>query len=391
MVLNSLSRLSVAMLTKEWPPEIYGGAGVHVSNLVANMKHIAELDVKVHCFGPSRNDAFNFELTDSFKSLNSAEQALLVNMDMAAAISNFELVHSHTWYSNFAGFLFSQMTGKPHIMTAHSLEPMRPWKSDQLGNGYAISSWIEKKAIENAAAVISVSDGMKADILKNYPNIDPQKIVTIRNGIDTTEFSPKVSEDKLKEFGITGEYALFVGRITRQKGLAHLLRAWQNVPKEYGLVIAASNPDDSNIANEVSNLIKDLKTSRDNIVWINKVLPKNELINLLSSAKVFVCPSVYEPLGIVNLEAMACETAVVATNVGGIPEVVKDNETGLLVDFQQDSLNFESSLAEAISKVLSDKTLANDFGVAGRKRAVSQFGWDKVVEETLKLYRSLNV
>ncbi len=391
MALNSLSRLSIAMLTKEWPPEIYGGAGVHVSNLVANMKQIAGVDVKVHCFGQQRNDAFNFELTEDFNNLNSAEQTLLINMDMSAAISNFNLVHSHTWYSNFAGFIFSQMTGKPHVMTAHSLEPLRPWKADQLGSGYAISSWIEKKAIENAAAVISVSDGMKSDILKNYPDIDPHKLVTIRNGIDTARFSPKENESKLAEFGITGEYALFVGRITRQKGLAHLLRAWQHVPNNYGLVIAASNPDESSIANEVSNLIQDLQASRKNIIWMNKVLPENDLVNLLTAAKVFVCPSVYEPLGIVNLEAMACETAVVASNVGGIPEVVKDKETGILVDFNQESSIFELRLAEAISSVLSDTTLAKDLGVAGRRRAVNEFGWDKVVAETLKLYRSLNV
>lgn len=391
MVLNSLSRLSVAMLTKEWPPEIYGGAGVHVSNLVAAMKQRSEIDVKVNCFGEPRNDAVGFELDENFKTLNSAEQTLLINLDMATAISNFELVHSHTWYTNFAGFLFSQITGKPHVMTAHSLEPLRPWKADQLGSGYAISSWIEKKAIENAAAVISVSDGMKKDIFKHYPEVDPKRVVTIRNGIDSAEFSPKFNEDKLKELGISGEYALFVGRITRQKGLVHLLRAWQNVPSKFRLVIAASNPDESKIADEVAQLIQELQDSRKNVIWIKKVLPKNDLVNLLTSATVFVCPSIYEPLGIVNLEAMACETAVVASNVGGIPEVVKNNETGILIDFQEDSSTYEFKLAEAITRVLSDKTLAHELGVAGRKRAVAEFSWDKVVAETLKLYRSLNV
>lgn len=391
MVLNSLSRLSVAMLTKEWPPEIYGGAGVHVSNLVAAMKQRSEIDVKVHCFGEPRKDADSFELDENFKTLNSAEQTLLINLDMATAISNFELVHSHTWYTNFAGFLFSQITDKPHVMTAHSLEPLRPWKADQLGSGYAITSWIEKKAIENAAAVISVSDGMKKDILKHYPEVDPKRVVTIRNGIDSAEFSPKFNEDKLRKLGISGEYALFVGRITRQKGLVHLLRAWQNVPSKFGLVIAASNPDESKIADEVAQLIQELQDSRKNVIWIKKVLPKNDLVNLLTSATVFVCPSIYEPLGIVNLEAMACETAVVASNVGGIPEVVKNNETGILIDFQEDSSTYEFKLAEAITRVLSDKTLAHELGVAGRKRAVAEFGWDKVVAETLKLYRSLNV
>jgi len=391
MALNSHSRLSVAMLTKEWPPEIYGGAGVHVTNLVAAMKRNDQFDLTVNCFGLPRNDATNFDLSKHFKELNSAEQALLVNLDMATKVKHFDLIHSHTWYTNFAGYLLSQISGKPHVMTAHSLEPLRPWKAEQLGSGYELSSWIEKKSIENAAAIIAVSDDMRKDVIRNYSNVDPKRVVTIRNGIDTTEFSPKLDEQILRELGIVGEYALFVGRITRQKGLAHLLRAWQNVPKEYGLVIAASSPDEPKIATEVEHLINDLILNRDNVIWIKETLSKSKLITLLTSANVFVCPSIYEPLGIVNLEAMACETAVVASKIGGIPEVVKENETGLLVELNEDRKQFEAGLTEAIIKVMSDKTLADKFGIAGRKRAIEEFSWDKVVAETLNLYRSLNV
>jgi len=391
MALNSHSRLSVAMLTKEWPPEIYGGAGVHITNLVAAMKRNDQFDLTVNCFGLPRNDATNFDLSKHFKELNSAEQALLVNLDMATNVKHFDLIHSHTWYTNFAGYLLSQISGKPHVMTAHSLEPLRPWKAEQLGSGYELSSWIEKKSIENAAAIIAVSDDMRKDVIRNYSNVDPKRVVTIRNGIDTTEFSPKLDEQILRELGIVGEYALFVGRITRQKGLAHLLRAWQNVPKEYGLVIAASSPDEPKIATEVEHLINDLILNRDNVIWIKETLSKSKLITLLTSANVFVCPSIYEPLGIVNLEAMACETAVVASKIGGIPEVVKENETGLLVELNEDRKQFEAGLTEAIIKVISDKTLAQEFGIAGRKRAINEFSWDKVVAETLNLYRSLNV
>lgn len=391
MALNSHSRLSVAMFTKEWPPEIYGGAGVHITNLVAALKRNDQCDLTVNCFGLPRNDATNFDLSKHFKELNSAEQALLVNLDMATKVKNFDLIHSHTWYTNFAGYLLSQISGKPHVMTAHSLEPLRPWKAEQLGSGHEISSWIEKKSIENAAAIISVSDDMRKDVIRNYSNVDPKRVVTIRNGIDTTEFSPKLDDHVLNELGIVGEYALFVGRITRQKGLPHLLRAWQSVPEEYGLVIAASSPDEPGIATEVELLINNLISKRNNVIWIKETLSKSKLITLLTSANVFVCPSIYEPLGIVNLEAMACETAVVASKIGGIPEVVKENETGLLVELNEDPKQFEAELSEAIIKVMSDKTLAKEFGIAGRKRAIEEFSWDKVVAETLNLYRSLNV
>ncbi|NDC51778.1 MAG: glycogen synthase, partial [Actinobacteria bacterium] len=277
----------------------------------------------------------------------------------------------------------------PHVITAHSLEPLSPWKAEQLGGGYVISSWVEKMCYEAADAIISVSDGMKADILKSYPSLNPEKIVTILNGIDTEKFSPQRNLAIEAKYGITSTYALFVGRITRQKGLAHLLRAWKEVPSNFALVLAAGSPDEPMVGAEVESLIAELKESRPNIVWIKEMLPHDELVALLSGAHVFVCPSMYEPLGIVNLEAMACETAVVASRVGGIPEVVVDGSTGILVTYGSDGKKFETELAEALTKVLSDQSLAEKYGKEGRKRAVSEFGWDKVAKRTIELYRSL--
>jgi starch synthase len=279
--------------------------------------------------------------------------------------------------------------GIPHVITAHSLEPLRPWKAEQLGGGYQISSWAEKISYESASAIIAVSDGMRADVLKAYPKIDTNKVVTIRNGIDTNAFAPNPNSEVLKKYGINSPYGLFVGRITRQKGLAHLLRAWQRVPKDYSLVLAAGSPDEPAIGAEVEQLIAELSKQRGNIIWIKQMLDREELTALLTGAQVFLCPSIYEPLGIVNLEAMACETAVVASKVGGIPEVVVDNETGLLVDYSSNPSEFEDLLASAINKLMSDKSLSTKYGQAGRIRAIEHFGWDKVANSTIELYRSL--
>jgi starch synthase len=279
--------------------------------------------------------------------------------------------------------------GIPHVITAHSLEPLRPWKAEQLGGGYRISSWAEKISYESASAIIAVSDGMRADVLKAYPKIDSNKVVTIRNGIDTNAFAPNPNSEVLKKYGINSPYGLFVGRITRQKGLAHLLRAWQRVPKDYSLVLAAGSPDEPAIGAEVEQLIAELSKQRGNIIWIKQMLDREELTALLTGAQVFLCPSIYEPLGIVNLEAMACETAVVASKVGGIPEVVVDNETGLLVDYSSNPSEFEDLLASAINKLMSDKSLSTKYGQAGRIRAIEHFGWDKVANSTIELYRSL--
>lgn len=382
-------QVSVGVLTKEWPPAIYGGAGVHVKELVSALSRESGVSTSVHCFGTPREDARGYELQPPYDQINPALQSLLIDSDMALNLGNVDIAHSHTWYANFAGYLASKMHRIPHVITAHSLEPLRPWKAEQLGGGYVISSWVEKMCYEAADAIISVSDGMKADILKSYPSLNPEKIVTILNGIDTEKFSPQRNLAIEAKYGITSTYALFVGRITRQKGLAHLLRAWKEVPSNFALVLAAGSPDEPMVGAEVESLIAELKESRPNIVWIKEMLPHDELVALLSGAQVFVCPSMYEPLGIVNLEAMACETAVVASRVGGIPEVVVDGSTGILVTYGSDGKKFETELAEALTKVLSDQSLAEKYGKEGRKRAVSEFGWDKVAKLTIELYRSL--
>lgn len=377
------------MVTKEWPPNIYGGAGVHVTNLVSALNNLPELSTQVHCFGSTRSDASAYQLTSELEQLNPAIQALLIDSDISANIADANVIHSHTWYANFAGYLAQKIYGIPHIATAHSLEPLRPWKAEQLGGGYQISSWVEKLAFENAAALIAVSDGMRADVLNSYPNIDPRKVFTIRNGIDTQRFKPNPDESVLKRFNITSPYAVFVGRITRQKGLAHLLRAWSLVDPSFTLVLAASSPDEPAIGKEVEGLINELSEKRGNIIWIKEMLPNHELTALLTQATTFLCPSIYEPLGIVNLEAMACETAVVASKVGGIPEVVVNNETGRLVEFSNNALEFEKGLATAINDVMSDTSLAAAMGKAGRNRAIAEFGWDKVALQTADLYRSV--
>ena len=382
-------QVSVGVLTKEWPPAIYGGAGVHVKELVSALSRESGVSTSVHCFGTPREDARGYELQPPYDQINPALQSLLIDSDMALNLGNVDIAHSHTWYTNFAGYLASKMHRIPHVITAHSLEPLRPWKAEQLGGGYVISSWVEKMCYEAADAIISVSDGMKADILKSYPSLNPEKIVTILNGIDTEKFSPQRNLAIEAKYGITSTYALFVGRITRQKGLAHLLRAWKEVPSNFALVLAAGSPDEPMVGAEVESLIAELKESRPNIVWIKEMLPHDELVALRSGAHVFVCPSMYEPLGIVNLEAMACETAVVASRVGGIPEVVVDGSTGILVTYGSDGKKFETELAEALTKVLSDQSLAEKYGKEGRKRAVSEFGWDKVAKRTIELYRSL--
>jgi len=381
--------ISVAMLTKEWPPQIYGGAGVHVANLVQALQNEPALEVAVHCFGAARRDATGYQLPSPLTEINPALQALLIDFDMALALGDRGIAHSHTWYANFAGYLASKMYRIPHVITAHSLEPLRPWKAEQLGGGYQISSWVEQLAYESAAAIISVSDGMRADLLACYPKVDPNRVVTIRNGIDVTRFQPIDGRAVVAKYGIDSPYAIFVGRITRQKGLAHLLRAWRDVAPEFGLVLAASSPDEPAIGAEVESLISELQRDRMNIVWIKEMLPHEELVALLSEARTFVCPSIYEPLGIVNLEAMACETAVVASRVGGIPEVVADGETGILVDHKTEAAQFEAGLRAAITKVMSDPELATRLGKAGRIRASEQFGWDKVARQTVDLYRSL--
>jgi len=380
----------VGLVTKEWPPQVYGGAGVHAVQLTEALRNLDGVSVDVHCFGGVREDgAFGYSTPVSFTDANPAVQAIATDLDIANNLQNVNVIHSHTWYANMAGHFGSLLHGIPHVITAHSLEPLRPWKADQLGGGYQISSWAEKSAYESADAIIAVSDGMRADVLASYPNVDPAKVVTIRNGVDVERFKPTADPTLLNELGITGRYAIFVGRITRQKGLAHLLRAWQNVPAEYGLVLAAGSPDEETIGNEVKALIEELQKTRPNVIWIPEMLPHEKLCALLTSADIFICPSIYEPLGIVNLEAMACETAVLATRVGGIPEVVADGSTGKLVNYSGDGAALERDLSTAISELMKDPTLLKQFGEAGRKRAAAEFGWPAVARATLALYQSL--
>ena len=380
--------MHLGIITKEWPPQIYGGAGVHVFQLTQALRDISGTTVDVHCFGGARTDgAFGYATPPGFEKANAAVQALATDLAIADRLSSVELVHSHTWYANMAGHIASLMYGIPHVVSAHSLEPLRPWKAEQLGGGYQISSWAEKTAYEAAAAIIAVSDGMRADVIRAYPDIDPAKIVTIRNGVDTEKFAPHSSPDVLAQYGIAGRYALFVGRITRQKGLAHLLRAWREVPAEYGLVLAAGSPDEPGVGKEVADLIAELQRTRDNIIWIKEMLPHHELTAVLTDADVFLCPSIYEPLGIVNLEAMGCETAVIASRVGGIPEVVADGETGRLVDYDENnSAQFEAKLTQTIIEMMSDKNRLIEMGRAGRARAQREFGWPAVARATLDLY-----
>jgi len=380
----------VGLVTKEWPPQVYGGAGVHAVQLTEALRNLDDVSVDVHCFGGARTDgAFGYSTPASFESANPAVQAIATDLDIANNLQNVNVIHSHTWYTNMAGHFGSLLHGVPHVITAHSLEPLRPWKADQLGGGYQISSWAEKSAYESADAIIAVSDGMRADVLAAYPNVDPTKVVTIRNGVDVDRFKPTADPSLLNELGITGRYAIFVGRITRQKGLAHLLRAWQNVPAEYGLVLAAGSPDEETIGNEVKALIEELQKTRPNVIWIPDMLPHEKLCALLTSADLFICPSIYEPLGIVNLEAMACETAVLATRVGGIPEVVADGSTGKLVNYSGDGATLESDLTSAIIELMKEPALLKQYGEAGRKRAAAEFGWPAVARATLALYQSL--
>jgi len=380
----------VGLVTKEWPPQVYGGAGVHAVQLTEALRDLADVSVDVHCFGGIRTDgAFGYSTPVSFADANPAVQAVATDLDIANNLQNVDIIHSHTWYANMAGHFGALLHGLPHVITAHSLEPLRPWKADQLGGGYQISSWAEKSAYESADAIIAVSDGMRADVLAAYPNVDPTKVVTIRNGVDVERFKPTANPALLTELAITGRYAIFVGRITRQKGLAHLLRAWQNVPAEYGLVLAAGSPDEEKIGNEVKSLIEELQKTRPNVIWIPDMLPHEKLCALLTSADLFICPSIYEPLGIVNLEAMACETAVLATRVGGIPEVVADGSTGKLVNYSGDGATLESELSTAIIELMKEPELLKQYGEAGRKRAAAEFGWPAVARATLALYQSL--
>jgi starch synthase len=378
------SPLRVALLTREYPPEVYGGAGVHVAYLARELAGL--VDLTVHCQGADRPGAVAHRPWDHLAEANPALGVMSADLSMTAAVGSADVVHSHTWYANLAGHLASLLYGVPHLVTVHSLEPLRPWKAEQLGGGYALSSWCERVAVEAAACVIAVSEGMRADVLAAYPAVPPGRIRVIRNGIDTAEYAPDPATDVLKQYGVdpARPSVIFVGRITRQKGVPVLLRAASALDPAAQLVLCAGQPDTPELAAEVEGLVADLRAARSGVIWIPEMLPKHAVIQLLSHATVFACPSLYEPLGIVNLEAMACGTAVVASAVGGIPEVVSDGETGLLVPPDD-----PEALAAALNALLGDPARADAFGRAGRERAVTEFGWQAVAAQTADLYAEL--
>lgn len=379
------------MLTREWPPDVYGGAGVHVEHLVAQLSRL--VDVDVHCFGQPRADAQAHAVPAGMAQANPAIQTLAVDLEMVNATAGVDLLHSHTWYANLAGHIGGLLHGVPHVLTAHSLEPLRPWKEEQLGGGYRVSSWVERTAYEGADAIIAVSDGMRRDILDAYPSVDPARLHVVHNGIDTEAYRPDEQDDALRDFGIDPErpYALFVGRITRQKGIVHLVNAARRFDDDVVLVLCASSPDTAEIGEETQAAVERLRAERgdSSVVWIREQVARPAIVQLFTHALAFACPSVYEPLGIVNLEAMACETAVVASAVGGIPEVVVDGVTGTLVPYDAaEPKAFEVAFADAVNNLAADPARAAAMGVAGRARAVADFGWDAIAERTVDVYRS---
>jgi starch synthase len=394
--------IRVDLLTREYPPEVYGGAGVHVEYLARDLRALA--DVRVHCFGAKRDEpgVTAYPEPVELAGANAALRTMGVDLEMAAGCDGTDIVHSHTWYANLAGHTAKLLYGVPHVVTTHSLEPLRPWKAEQLGGGYALSSFCERTAIVNADAIIAVSGGMKRDVLAAYPEVDESKIHVVYNGIDTEQYQPDHGTDVIERLGIdlSRPSVVFVGRITRQKGLPYLLRACHDLPPQVQIVLLAGAPDTREIAAEVEGLAIQLRNARDEhgVVWVQEMLPKQEVIQVLTHATVFVCPSIYEPMGIVNLEAMACETAVVATATGGIPEVVADGETGLLVPIDQvaDGTGtpvapdrFVADFAAAMTTLLEDPARAKEMGLAGRRRAVQRFSWNRIAEDTMAVYRSV--
>jgi starch synthase len=389
---DAVMRLSI--LTREYPPYIYGGAGVHVSQLVRQLRHRLEL-VDVQCMGEPRPGATAHP--ESFpEGANAALRVLGTDVAMAAAVPNVDVLHSHTWYANMAGLWAGKMLNIPHVVTSHSLEPHRPWKAEQLGGGYRVSCWAEKTAFLDASAVISVSAGMRHDVLESYDELDPDKVFVVRNGIDTGEFYPDEDDTKLIELGVDPDrpIVVFVGRITRQKGLVHLVRAAKQFDPETQLLLLAGAPDTPEIEQEFTTAFSDLKANRDGVTWVVEMVPRQTLRHILTKATVFACPSIYEPLGIVNLEAMACETAVVASDVGGIPEVVVDGQTGLLVHYDPNQADdptfiaqFESQFANAVNDLTRDQARATAMGVAGRVRCIEDFSWEKIADQTIDVYQ----
>jgi starch synthase len=398
--------VNVGLLTREYPPDVYGGAGVHIEYLARELSKL--IDVTVHCWGADRDgsDAIEVHAHRPWDALGgdaphfAALRAMSIDLSMTAGAEGSDLVHSHTWYANLAGHLSKLVYDIPHVATVHSLEPLRPWKAEQLGGGYALSSFCERTALEGADAVIAVSEGMRRDVLECYPALDPGRVRVIYNGVDAEEYSPDPNTDVLERLGVdpSKPSVVFVGRITRQKGVSHLLRAALHIDPTAQLVLCAGAPDTPEIAAEVTESMERVQAQRGNMVWVQEMLPKQDVIQLLSHATVFVCPSIYEPLGIVNLEAMACEAAVVASAVGGIVEVVEDGVTGKLVPFEavddgtqepRDPERFALDFAAAVNELLADPDRAEEMGRAGRRRAVERFSWPAIARETVAVYEEL--
>src|SRR5919204_2762907 len=384
------------MLTREFPPEVYGGAGVHVEYLSRELAGL--VDLRVHCFGKPRASRLVERAYEPWPLLMgsaphaSALAAMSVDLAMVANLGQAELVHSHTWYTNLGGHLAKLLYGIPHVATTHSLEPLRPWKAEQLGGGYQVSCFCERTGLVGADALIAVSAGMRRDVLDCYPEIDPDRVHVIHNGVDPDVYRPQPNAGTLRRYGVDPDrpYVLFLGRVTRQKGLQHLLRAALRLPPRFQLVVCAGSPDTPEIAAEVAALADRVRSERGGLVWIEAFLPREEAVHLLSGAAVFCCPSIYEPFGLVNLEAMACGAAVVASAVGGIPEIVVEGETGFLVDWDEAHPEaFESRLTARLTEVLEDPALAERLGRAGRSRVLERFTWPRIAERTVDLYRSL--
>ncbi len=384
-------------MTREYPPEVYGGAGVHVTELVAQLRRLCDVDV--HCMGAPRPGAPGVQAHQPDPRLagaNAALSTLSADLMMVNAAPAATVVHSHTWYTGLAGHLTAMLYDIPHVLTAHSLEPLRPWKAEQLGGGYRVSTWVEHTAVLAADAVIAVSSGMREDVLRVYPTLDPSAVHVIRNGVDADVWypaGPVQAGSVLAELGVDPGRPIvaFVGRITRQKGVAHLVAAAHRFSPGVQLVLCAGAPDTPELGAEVRASVAELARDHDGVFWIREMLPARELRDIFSAATVFVCPSVYEPLGIVNLEAMACGTAVVASDVGGIPEVVADGITGSLVHYDpDDAYGYQARLAAAVNELVADPGKAERYGRAGRQRCIEEFSWAHVAEQTLDVYRKVS-
>jgi starch synthase len=401
--------MRVGLMTREYPPQVYGGAGVHVEYLSRELAKLIE--VEVHCWGTQRADEGNLhvrgqeppaEVTaglDPAAKFKTAVDALALNLSQMKELAAIDVVHTHTWYASMAGFLAKKLYGIPFVLTTHSLEPLRAWKAEQLGSGYAMSSWMERTAILDADAIIAVSNGTKADVLRAYPEVDAAKVRVIYNGIDLKEYRKTRAIGALVKYGVDASlpYVFFVGRITRQKGVMHLVDAAKYLPPGTQVVLCAGAPDTPEIAAEMRAGVDAAKAAGANIRWIEQMVTKAEAIELYSNCRVFCCPSVYEPFGIINLEAMACGAPVVASAVGGILEVVVDGDTGRLVPFDADPVTgfpldgdeFSRALAARLTELLADPALCEKFGAAGRKRVEKMFAWEAIAKQTVELYRGL--